>query len=148
MLELDIRAVKLLFFPRRDLNPHHWYTAAPFAYPYVQRPRPLDHIPFLKDIFFNICVKHVEVRGVYLSCASLQCVLLTSVTILGPLDKELYKMSKFKIQFFQPSVWIYYWLFKNVEMSTLLFYIYYLKYTQIFFPFKIQKMIGNVFENI
>jgi hypothetical protein len=29
-----------LFFPRRDLNPHHWYTAAPFAKPYVQRPRP------------------------------------------------------------------------------------------------------------
>jgi hypothetical protein len=31
MLELDFRAVKFLFFPRRDLNPHHWYTAAPFA---------------------------------------------------------------------------------------------------------------------
>jgi hypothetical protein len=24
---LDFRAVKFLFFPRRDLNPHHWYTA-------------------------------------------------------------------------------------------------------------------------
>ena len=44
VLELDFRAVKFLFFPRRDLNPHHWYTAAPFVYPYVQRPRPLDHI--------------------------------------------------------------------------------------------------------
>jgi hypothetical protein len=31
VLELDFRAVKFLFFPRRDLNPHHWYTAAPFA---------------------------------------------------------------------------------------------------------------------
>jgi hypothetical protein len=27
VLELDFRAVKFLFFPRRDLNPHHWYTA-------------------------------------------------------------------------------------------------------------------------
>jgi hypothetical protein len=44
VIELDFRAVNFLFFPRRDLNPHHWYTAAPFAYPYVQRPRPLDHI--------------------------------------------------------------------------------------------------------
>jgi hypothetical protein len=31
VLELDFRAVKCVFFPRRDLNPHHWYTAAPFA---------------------------------------------------------------------------------------------------------------------
>jgi hypothetical protein len=31
VLELDFRAVKFLFFPPRDLNPHHWYTAAPFA---------------------------------------------------------------------------------------------------------------------
>jgi hypothetical protein len=31
VLELDFRAVKFLYFPRRDLNPHHWYTAAPFA---------------------------------------------------------------------------------------------------------------------
>ena len=31
VLELDFRAVKFLFFPRRDLNPHHYYTAAPFA---------------------------------------------------------------------------------------------------------------------
>jgi hypothetical protein len=31
VLELDFRAVKFLLFPRRDLNPHHWYTAAPFA---------------------------------------------------------------------------------------------------------------------
>jgi hypothetical protein len=31
VLELDFRAVKFLFSPRRDLNPHHWYTAAPFA---------------------------------------------------------------------------------------------------------------------
>ena len=31
VLELDFRAVKFLFFPRRDLNPHHCYTAAPFA---------------------------------------------------------------------------------------------------------------------
>jgi hypothetical protein len=31
VLELDFRAVKFLFFPRRDLNPHHWCTAAPFA---------------------------------------------------------------------------------------------------------------------
>jgi hypothetical protein len=31
VLELDFRAVKFLFFPRQDLNPHHWYTAAPFA---------------------------------------------------------------------------------------------------------------------
>jgi hypothetical protein len=30
-LELDFRAVNFLFFPRRDLNSHHWYTAAPFA---------------------------------------------------------------------------------------------------------------------
>ena len=44
MLELDFWAVKFLFFLRRDLNSHHWYTAAPIAEPYVQRPRPLDHI--------------------------------------------------------------------------------------------------------
>jgi len=31
VLELDFRAVKFLFFPRRYLNSHHWYTAAPFA---------------------------------------------------------------------------------------------------------------------
>ena len=31
VLELDFRAVKFFFFPGRDLNPHHWYTAAPFA---------------------------------------------------------------------------------------------------------------------
>jgi hypothetical protein len=31
VLELDFRAVKFLFFPRRDLNPHHCYTAVPFA---------------------------------------------------------------------------------------------------------------------
>jgi hypothetical protein len=31
VLELDFRAVKFLFFSRRDLNPHYWYTAAPFA---------------------------------------------------------------------------------------------------------------------
>jgi hypothetical protein len=31
VLDLDFRAVKFLFFPRRDLNPHHCYTAAPFA---------------------------------------------------------------------------------------------------------------------
>jgi hypothetical protein len=31
VLELDFWAVKFLFFPRRDLNSHHWYTAAPFA---------------------------------------------------------------------------------------------------------------------
>jgi hypothetical protein len=31
VLELDFRAVKFLFFRRRDLNPHHCYTAAPFA---------------------------------------------------------------------------------------------------------------------
>jgi hypothetical protein len=31
VLELDLRAVKFLFFPRRDLNPHHCYTAATFA---------------------------------------------------------------------------------------------------------------------
>jgi hypothetical protein len=29
VLELDFRAVKFLFFPRWDFNPHHWYTAAP-----------------------------------------------------------------------------------------------------------------------
>jgi hypothetical protein len=28
VLELDFWAVKFLFFPRRDLNSHHWYTAA------------------------------------------------------------------------------------------------------------------------
>jgi hypothetical protein len=26
VLELDFRAVNFFFFPRRDLNPHHWYT--------------------------------------------------------------------------------------------------------------------------
>ena len=36
MLELDFRAVKFLFFPRRDLNPHHCYTA---AYIYTQMGR-------------------------------------------------------------------------------------------------------------
>ena len=27
VLELDFWAVKFVFFPRRDLNSHHWYTA-------------------------------------------------------------------------------------------------------------------------
>ena len=40
VLELDFWADKVLFFPRRDLNSHHWYTSAPIAYLYVQRPRP------------------------------------------------------------------------------------------------------------
>jgi hypothetical protein len=31
VLELDFWAVKFLFFPQRDLNSHHWYTAAPIA---------------------------------------------------------------------------------------------------------------------
>jgi hypothetical protein len=31
VLELDLWADKFLFFPRRDLNSHHWYTAAPIA---------------------------------------------------------------------------------------------------------------------
>ena len=31
VLELDFRAVNFLFFSRRDLNTHHWYTEAPFA---------------------------------------------------------------------------------------------------------------------
>ena len=31
VLELDLWADKLLFFPRRDLNSHRWYTASPFA---------------------------------------------------------------------------------------------------------------------
>ena len=31
VLELDFWAVKFVFFPRRDLNSHHWYTAAPIA---------------------------------------------------------------------------------------------------------------------
>jgi hypothetical protein len=44
VLELDFWAVKFLFFPRRDFNTHYWYTAAPFAWPYVQHPSPLDHI--------------------------------------------------------------------------------------------------------
>ena len=36
---LDFRAVKFLFFLRQDLNPHHCYTAAPFAlYIYIYIP--------------------------------------------------------------------------------------------------------------
>jgi hypothetical protein len=31
LLELDFWADKCLFFPQQDLNPHHWYTAEPFA---------------------------------------------------------------------------------------------------------------------
>jgi hypothetical protein len=31
VLELDFWADNFLFFPRRDLNSHHWYTAAPIA---------------------------------------------------------------------------------------------------------------------
>ena len=31
VLELDIWAVKFLFFPRWDLDSHHWYTATPIA---------------------------------------------------------------------------------------------------------------------
>ena len=31
VLELDLWADKFLFFHRRDLNSHHWYTAAPIA---------------------------------------------------------------------------------------------------------------------
>ena len=47
LLELDLWADKFLFFPRRDLNSHHWCTAAPIARPYVQHPRPLDHIRYM-----------------------------------------------------------------------------------------------------
>ena len=42
--EVDLWADKCLFFPRRDLNSHHWYTTAPIAYSYVQHPRPHGHI--------------------------------------------------------------------------------------------------------
>jgi hypothetical protein len=52
VLELDFRAVNFLFFPRRDLNSHHWYTAAPFAKHYVQHPRPLDHI-YIFPLYFR-----------------------------------------------------------------------------------------------
>jgi hypothetical protein len=38
VLELDFRAVKFLFFPRRDLNPHHCYTTAPIRL--ALRPAP------------------------------------------------------------------------------------------------------------
>ena len=31
VLELYLWADKFLFFPRRDLNSHHWYIAAPIA---------------------------------------------------------------------------------------------------------------------
>ena len=31
VLELDLWTDKFLFFPRQDLNSHHWYTAAPIA---------------------------------------------------------------------------------------------------------------------
>ena len=31
VLELDLWAVKFVYFPRRDLNSHYWYTAAPIA---------------------------------------------------------------------------------------------------------------------
>ena len=56
VLELDFWAVKLLFFPRRDLNSHHWYTVAPFAYPYFQLPRPLDHIHSLYIYIYYIYI--------------------------------------------------------------------------------------------
>ena len=36
------------FFPRRDLNSHHWYTWAAIAYPYVQRLRQLGHIRYIR----------------------------------------------------------------------------------------------------
>ena len=55
VLELDFWAVNFfLFFPRRDLNSHHSYTAAPIAKPYVQHPRPLDHI--------HVYATHVKIR--------------------------------------------------------------------------------------
>jgi hypothetical protein len=46
VLELDFRAVKFLFFPRQDLNPHHSLS--------VQRPRPLDHIHSLKNCWVTL----------------------------------------------------------------------------------------------
>ena len=36
-----------MFFPRRDLNSQHWYTAGPITYLNVQRPKPLGHIRYL-----------------------------------------------------------------------------------------------------
>ena len=54
VLELDLWVDKFLFFPRRDLNSHHWYTAAPITYPYVQRPRLLGHIRYIIYIYIYI----------------------------------------------------------------------------------------------
>ena len=61
VLELDFRAVKFLFFPRRDLNSHHWYIAAPFAWPYVQGPRPLDHIHSLYIYIISVTLCFIDV---------------------------------------------------------------------------------------
>jgi hypothetical protein len=47
VLELDFRAVKFLFFPRRDLNPHHWYT---YAFPFYLSffPTRFQYIDYLR----------------------------------------------------------------------------------------------------
>ena len=37
----SITCIWIVYIYRRDLTSHHWYTAAPIAWPYVQRPRPL-----------------------------------------------------------------------------------------------------------
>ena len=52
VLELDFRAVKFLFFARRDLNSHHWYTAAPFAYIYILFGRNLT-------IYYEFSLLHI-----------------------------------------------------------------------------------------
>jgi hypothetical protein len=36
-----------LFFPRRDLNPHHCYTAAPF---YIKKPDEIRMLVHIKEI--------------------------------------------------------------------------------------------------
>ena len=95
VLELDFRAVKFLFFPRRDLNPHHWYTAAPFDWPYVQGPRPLDHIHSLyiykiskkrtKRIFHNILV---------LTCSLLLQIFRYNVYVYIYIYKYIWKLNQ------------------------------------------------------
>jgi hypothetical protein len=44
LLELDFKTVKFLFFPRRDLNPHHWYIEIIILSIYVLSTHAYTHV--------------------------------------------------------------------------------------------------------
>ena len=52
VLELDFRAVKFVFFPRRDLNPHHWYMQ---HHSLSLTSSALDHSTTSTSLYIYIC---------------------------------------------------------------------------------------------